>query len=318
MSAVYIIPGSGFGATRSIALHNLQGSPLARLSGTQDYPVTLHADPAVAGLRVRLDGTPLAIMPAADCTEYPELQWLLDQGLTPQVTARISANGLASTAHLRLPRPGLCIPANNPPTQPYVLLPPGLYGHGAVLTQLPDALGVHPRSRVHVLLKLSTSPAGVEVHLGSHHVGTLAEDDAARLAPTIAQHEQRGVMVIARGYLAPRGDESTLTLYAAAKDFDAADVTHAAPMRGEASSFETTTFLAQTPQQPGPLNATGEFPAVQPPGYPTAQPAGYPGADTAHSTKPGGGASRWGTWALLALVLVAAAAVLISLAFYVF
>ena len=181
MADTYTIPATGLGAIRSIALHELHGPTLARLSGTQDLPVTLHAAPHA--LQAQLADAPLGLLPAADRAEYPELDWLLEQGFTPEVTARITVDGLASSAALRLPRPGLLLPANNPPAQAWTLLPPGSPADAVTLMDLPDDIGIDKRSRLQLLTRLRALPdGGVEVYLGNYLAGRLPAAAAASTA----------------------------------------------------------------------------------------------------------------------------------------
>lgn len=274
MADTYTIPATGLGAIRSIALHELHGPTLARLTGTQDLPVTLHAAPHA--LQAQLADAPLGLLPAADRAEYPELDWLLDQGFTPEVTARITVDGLASSAALRLPRPGLLLPANNPPAQAWTLLPPGSPADAVTLMDLPDDIGIDKRSRLQLLTRLRALPdGGVEVYLGNHLAGRLPDAAAARLHPTIVAHRERGVIAVARAYYAPRRGERTLTVYAAPAEFDPTHVSPASPHQDAASSFETTTFLAAQ----GPRNTDLDTPT----------------ADTSHT---------WIWWLVAALILL--------------
>ncbi|MGO3087702.1 MAG: hypothetical protein ACTIIL_09345, partial [Corynebacterium flavescens] len=131
----YYIPHHGFGAIQSIPVHPTSDAPTnktqtndAATSGAPGTELSVTLRPQEEGTLGVFCSTPtnrlLGTVSPADRAEYPELELILNAGLYPAATARVQESGLV----LRLPRPGLCLPANNPPSSQWVLL-----GHGPLL-----------------------------------------------------------------------------------------------------------------------------------------------------------------------------------------
>ena len=110
-SSTYLIPHRGLGAVQALPIYD------AQTKENREFTVTLAPRPD-GGLEVRTDST-IGHITSADRAEYPEIDLLLRAGLTPAATAAPGSDGSLS---LLLPRPGLCLPANNPPAGPWTML----------------------------------------------------------------------------------------------------------------------------------------------------------------------------------------------------
>ncbi len=250
------------GTINTVPLQRVNGQVLAAIARDSRSPQGLYRQVEATATLREVAGRLGAFTPhgcagfisSTDRRHYSELDSLLSQGIAPEVSMHLEfdATGKPDFAALRLPRPGLCLPANNPPERPWSLFPPG---PGIVLEHLPEDLGIDYRSHLQLLVKLRSTekvnPPMVTAYVGGHVVGVFTEEDSARLAPSIVEHARHGVTCVARAYLAPTQEAQTLTIYAAPQPYDAAQISPPAPSQKEASSFDTTNFLAQQ----GPRNA---------------------------------------------------------------
>lgn len=157
---------------------------------------------------VQHKGHHLGVVDDVDRQEYAELDWLLEAGITPQITARIERR--SGTVNLRLPRAGLCLPVNNPPAAPWVMLSPG---PGITLSKLPRNLDLNPGDRLQLLLTLRLGTDAVSVYMGQQMIGILDAEDSARLRPVIEHCNDNGVMAVTYGYHAPKAGRSSITIY---------------------------------------------------------------------------------------------------------
>ena len=139
-SSTYLIPHRGLGAVQALPIHG------ASVKGTEEFTVTL-APSQEGGLSVETQEQ-IGTISAADRAEYPEIDLLFRAGLTPAATAQPHADGHVT---LLLPRPGLCLPANNPPGGPYTMLG---YAPPIDITDLPADLDIPVQARMHVLVNL--------------------------------------------------------------------------------------------------------------------------------------------------------------------
>ncbi|CAM4211424.1 MULTISPECIES: hypothetical protein [Corynebacterium] len=212
----YVVPDHGIGAVRSIPTCDVDQALVRNYlanarDGHADFQVTLLQRGEDAGFYITADGNILGTMAEHDALEYQELAHITEAGLTPEVTARAEslADGTVNLT-LRLPRPGLCIPANEPPTEPWALLD----GTGPrVVSYLPDAAERDMDDRMSLLVRLGFDEAGdVIACLGKGGVGTLDPRTASEITPTLRNLEQRGLIVVVRGYHAPTANGVELTV----------------------------------------------------------------------------------------------------------
>ena len=223
-SSTYLIPHRGLGAVQALPVYG------AQTKENQEFTVTL-APREDGGLEVRTD-SPIGHITSADRAEYPEIDLLFRAGLTPAATAAPQPDGSLS---LLLPRPGLCLPANNPPAGPWTMLG---YAPPINITELPTDLDIPAHARMHVLVTLSpsTTGSGADAYLGPQWVGRLDGVDVAKQGTTLAH-----------AYHAPRSTGRVLSIYAGAplpdsKEASLADATPTSPAATE--TFETTSFRA--------------------------------------------------------------------------
>ena len=223
-SSTYLIPHRGLGAVQALPIYD------AQTKENREFTVTLAPRPD-GGLEVRTDST-IGHITSADRAEYPEIDLLLRAGLTPAATAAPQPDGSLS---LLLPRPGLCLPANNPPAGPWTMLG---YAPPIDIADLPADLDIPAHARMHVLVTLSpsTTGSGTDAYLGPQFVGRLEGVDVAKQGITLAH-----------AYHAPRNTGRVLSIYAGAplpdsKEASLADATPTSPAATE--TFETTSFRA--------------------------------------------------------------------------
>ena len=231
-SSTYLIPHRGLGAVQALPIHG------AQTKENQEFTVTL-TPRKDGGLEVRTD-SPIGHITSADRAEYPEIDLLIRAGLTPAATAAPQPDGSLS---LLLPRPGLCLPANNPPAGPWTMLG---YAPPINITDLPADLDIPAHARMHVLVTLSpsTTGSGADAYLGPQWVGRLDGVDVAKQGTTLAH-----------AYHAPRSTGRVLSIYAGAplpdsKEASLADATPTSPAATE--TFETTSFRAVSIDKPEP------------------------------------------------------------------
>jgi len=231
-SSTYLIPHRGLGAVQALPIYG------AQTKENREFAVTL-APRKDGGLQVRTD-SPIGHITSADRAEYPEIDLLFRAGLTPAATAAPQPDGSLS---LLLPRPGLCLPANNPPAGPWTMLG---YAPPIDITDLPADLDIPAQARMHVLVTLTPSAAGTgaDAYLGPRLVGRLDGVDVAKQGTTLAH-----------AYHAPRSTGRVLSIYAGAPLPDSleaslADATPTSPAATE--TFETTSFRAVSIDKPEP------------------------------------------------------------------
>ena len=212
----YVVPDHGIGAVRNIPTIDVDEALVTRYleeagTKTTDLQVTLLQRGEDFGFYVAYRSSILATMPEMEALEYPELAHIAAAGLTPEVTARAEqlVDGTVSLS-LRLPRPGLCIPANEPPTEPWALID----GNGPrTVTYNADAQERNIKERMSLLVRLGFDEAGdVIACLGKGGVGRLDNRTASEITPTLRNLEQRGLIVTVRGYHAPTANGVELTV----------------------------------------------------------------------------------------------------------
>lgn len=242
--ALFVVPDHGLGAIRSIPVHQVDTALLAAhlrttTADAADLAVTIRPGAAEEGLRVFFKDDPIGTMAPADAREYPELGEILAAGQWPLVTARArqgaegrgvadrrgtDGRGAGAEASapgpivlgLRLPAPGLLIPANRGPEGTWALLEPGAE---LAVEYLPGARRARAPQKLQYLATLGFDAAGeVAVCIDGEKVGYLDLDAGARLAPTLRSLERRGVVAVARAFHDPSGAEPTLTVTAGPVD----------------------------------------------------------------------------------------------------
>ncbi|MGX1739490.1 hypothetical protein ACWIB8_10065 [Corynebacterium flavescens] len=228
----YYIPHHGFGAIQSIPVHPTGDVPTnktqtndAATSGVLGTELSVTLRPQEDGTLGVFNSTPqnnaptntlLGTISPADRAEYPELELILNAGLYPAATARLQESGLV----LRLPRPGLCLPANNPPATQWVLL-----GHGPLLRvpTIVDTSGILPEGRAHLLVTLKSADEdttndqgtrpGIDIYLGNHFLAPLG-DAPSTLLTTVHHNEEEGITTLAHAFHSPRHGHRELDIFA--------------------------------------------------------------------------------------------------------
>lgn len=170
-------------------------------------------------VRLEVNGQLLGYLPKEDAPAYsPVLQALTAAGFLPQVGVRIWAvtrkdwdtNRLTQYANVRinLDAPELLIPVNDPPTEPYALLPIGsslqVTGEEAHLDLLAPLISHSGESRaigtLHVdtyQLKNGDNRERVEVRINGTGIGVLTPQTSKHFLPTIRHLEERGLIAAA-------------------------------------------------------------------------------------------------------------------------
>ncbi|MDN6200138.1 hypothetical protein [Corynebacterium flavescens] len=269
----YYIPHHGFGAIQSIPVHPTSDAPTnktqtndAATSGAPGTELSVTLRPQEDGTLGVFCSTPETITPTnrllgtvspSDRAEYPELELILNAGLYPAATARVQESGLV----LRLPRPGLCLPANNPPSSQWVLL-----GHGPLLrvTNIVDASGMLPEGRAHLLVTLKSASEyknedttndertqpGIDIYLGNHFLAPLGEAPD-NIITTVHHNEDEGITTLAHAFHSPRHGQRELVIFAGQPSSAGAgpewQLAQSAPRSAlVAQTFETSSFRVIT------------------------------------------------------------------------
>ncbi|MHA2787843.1 hypothetical protein ACXZ66_01665 [Corynebacterium sp. S7] len=217
----YVVPDHGLGAIRKLRVEEVDTELISGLFQEQstvpavsalDLAVIIIPDEQSGELYLLFESTVIGVISTYDRRAYPELDWIGQAGLVPQVTARatLTAGEKEVELEVRLPRPGLCVPENNPPTSPWVLLD----GDAVYNVELfeTEEQGPAARGRRHALLSLHTAEDSVEVRLDGTLVGHVVEQ--APLSETVAALEHKGLVPVVRGFFAPVAGEPTLTFRA--------------------------------------------------------------------------------------------------------
>ncbi|OIR44825.1 hypothetical protein [Corynebacterium sp. NML130628] len=224
MATTYVVPDHGLGAVRNIPVQDAAQDHIIELLDAADTDVADLATLLIpraesSGFDIHFQDAVLGSMSASDAREYAELSWIVEASMIPQVTVRATrlADGSLQTV-LRLPRPGLCIPTNQPPTDPWVFLDDARTYDVSLLPDAHEAREVSMLDRKHYLLTLSAAEDAaedtVQVAIGDRAVGTLAGPVATALLPTLRSLQDRGLLAVAHGYLAPLGGKPSLSVTA--------------------------------------------------------------------------------------------------------
>ncbi|MGY0887877.1 hypothetical protein ACW675_11125 [Corynebacterium aurimucosum] len=217
----YVIPHSGFGISRRLAVNAVDPETflqLLSLAEADRLGITLCGH-SKSGFRVRYREDIVGIIPAAQSADYAELDSIIDAGLTPQATAEITlredtAEETIPEFEVLLPEPGLCVPHNIPPAQRWGMLK----GERALhITEFSTTTRTLPEHPAHLLVCLSNSRRlfrrAIEVRLDDELIATIPRDQAPHLSDTIAGFKHEGLIAIARAYYTPDTESPTLTVY---------------------------------------------------------------------------------------------------------
>ncbi|HAT1294502.1 hypothetical protein ACL1EU_10510 [Corynebacterium striatum] len=123
-STNYMVPDHGFGNVNNIPIQEVNPDFLVDLmekTGTDQPEIKVNlSGSSKEGFRVRYQDTTIGHLEKSDVSAYTELDWIIDAGLHPHVTARIAMVEMDGeqwpSFDVQLPAPGLCVPANNPPS----------------------------------------------------------------------------------------------------------------------------------------------------------------------------------------------------------
>ncbi|WP_448853092.1 hypothetical protein [Corynebacterium frankenforstense] len=181
-----------------------QGVLLSLLGGTDPAGERLHLtrDEYQGGLIVHHGPARIGRLPQSVLETYPQLGHLLNQGLSPApgvaVTPEPGSGRL--TAELLLPAPGLVMPANSAPEEPWALLPEGT--RRAVVTAAGEGTG--PLERVvpaQFLAVLRVLDGTVVAAVDDHVVGPLSAADSAAVRDLVDHYSALGLVPVARFYI---------------------------------------------------------------------------------------------------------------------
>lgn len=213
----YVIPDRGLGAVRKLPVEAADTRTIVPLFqehnvNALDIAVVVAEDKDSEVLALLFNDEAIGVLGDYDRRAYAELDWIIAAGLTPQVTVRATHRTAGRGAELtvRLPRPGLCLPDNEPPIAPWVLLP----DTQAVDVDL-DSSDEGEREftgRKHWLVALDIEDDEIQASVDGERVGHIGADQAPELARTVAELQGRGLVTIARGYLATKSGQPALTI----------------------------------------------------------------------------------------------------------
>lgn len=253
---------------------------------------------------VQIGGHTVGYLPREEAARYaPALSELVGKGWTPQVTARVwggkgfDGATFVGSVRLDLAEPHLLAPANEPPGEPYALLPrgnaiqvTGEEAHMAALTPLLSPAGegwvYATLHEVEEQLARSTRTLA-EVRLNGAVVGRLTPKMSSELLPVVRHLASRGSLAACRAILKGNSLKADIVLYAARANqlpqewLDAPPIDGPAP-KAAAAEAATPHVSVAVPAAAASANAThpdgGDAPVrwwfQAPPGWPPP-PAGW-------------------------------------------
>ena len=238
-SATYVVPDHGFGVIHNLPIADVPPeifSDLLESTAAENGYLSAELGPRTAqeGFAIRIDGSLVGHLSAADSQAYALFDWVLGAGLRPRATAHASMTDASGeewpTLNLLLPAPHLCIPANNPPAQRWTMLPGETT---ATMTDFSKDVTAFPQTDEHYLVSLRTRGFlrrnTVDVYINSTFLGSLPRDAAREIAPAVLDCTKTGRLAIAHGYFHYNADDRpALTIYA----HDAANKHHAGLVLG--------------------------------------------------------------------------------------
>lgn len=226
-STNYMVPDHGFGNVNNIPIQEVNPDFLVDLmekAGTDQPEIKVNlSGSAKEGFRVRYQDTTIGHLEKSDVSAYTELDWIIDAGLHPYVTARIAMVEMDGeqwpSFDVQLPAPGLCVPANNPPAERWALLPGST---PATITNFQPKMDVRPEGAEHFLVMLHArrflGRRAVAVLVDGVQIASLDREDARRLANTVLEYQQNGLLAVAHAYYCMEESKPSLVVYADAED----------------------------------------------------------------------------------------------------
>lgn len=226
-STNYMVPDHGFGNVNNIPIQEVNPDFLVDLmekTGTDQPEIKVNlSGSSKEGFRVRYQDTTIGHLEKSDVSAYTELDWIIDAGLHPHVTARIAMVEMDGeqwpSFDVQLPAPGLCVPANNPPAERWALLPGST---PATITNFQPKMDVLPEGAEHFLVTLHArrflGRRAVAVLVDGVQIASLDREDARRLANTVLEYQQNGLLAVAHAYYCMEESKPSLVVYADAED----------------------------------------------------------------------------------------------------
>lgn len=226
-STNYMVPDHGFGNVNNIPIQEVTPDFLVDLmekTGTDQPEIKVNlSGSSKEGFRVRYQDTTIGHLEKSDVSAYTELDWIIDAGLHPLVTARITMVEMDGeqwpSFDVQLPAPGLCVPANNPPAERWALLPGST---PATITNFQPKMDVFPEEAAHFLVTLHArrflSHRAVAVLVDGVQIASLGREDTRRLADTVLEYQQNSLLVVAHAYYCMEESKPSLVIYADAED----------------------------------------------------------------------------------------------------
>ena len=218
-----MVPNHGFGDVNRIPIQEVSPDFLVELmeeSGSEQPAVEVNLTGSSAkGFRVRYEDTTIGYLEREQAAAYTELDWIIDAGLRPLVTARVTMVEFDGeewpSFDVELPAPGLCVPVNNPPAERWAMLPGTT---SATITQFQSKMDVFPESAEHFLVTLHArrffGRRSVNVAVDGVQIASLSRDDAHRLADTVSSYQNSGLLAVARAYYCIDEGKPRLVVYA--------------------------------------------------------------------------------------------------------
>ena len=224
-SATYVVPDHGFGAIHNLPVGDVSPEVFSELLESTAaeggyFSAELGPRTAQEGFAIRIDGSLVGHLSAADSQAYALFDWILSAGLHPRAAAHVSMTDASGeewpTLNLLLPAPHLCIPANNPPAQRWTMLPGETT---ATMTDFSKDVTAFPQTDEHYLVSLRTRGFlrrnTVDVYINNTFLGSLPRDAAREIAPAVLDCTKTGRLAIAHGYFHYNADDRpALTIYA--------------------------------------------------------------------------------------------------------
>lgn len=224
-SATYVVPDHGFGVIHNLPIADVSPeifSDLLESTAAENGYLSAELGPRTAeeGFAIRIGASLVGHLSAADSQAYALFDWILSAGLHPRATAHVSMTDAAGeewpTLNLLLPAPHLCIPANNPPAQRWIMLPGETT---ATMTEFSKDVIAFPQTDEHYLVSLRTRGFlrhnTVDVYINSTFLGSLPREAAREIAPAVLDCTKTGRLAIAHGYFHYNADDRpALTIYA--------------------------------------------------------------------------------------------------------
>lgn len=219
--STYVVPDHGFDAAAHLPIDGIAPDTFAKLMekahrGVARENVTVGRYEVDGALSVRLDGHRIGIIEAADAQKYTELQWIMDAGLAPSLTMQLQLDeDSMPAAHIILPPPGLCVPANNPPDVRWAMV------EGTtpiIINSMPLSLANYPQKSLHFLATLKAKRYlghySVSVFVDDTYVGSIPRESARALSQIVTDYELSSLISVARAFYEYNSGRPRLTIYA--------------------------------------------------------------------------------------------------------